>query len=56
MTQRELDLIKNVEATTDKERGIPTLSADKGLYNKLIIFGTPIQKFMLPSKHVFRFL
>ena len=56
MTQRELDLIKNVEATTDKERGIPTLSAGKGLYNKPIRFGTPIQKFMLPSKHVFRFL
>ena len=56
MTQRELDLVKNVEATTDKELGIPTLSAGKGLYNKPIRFGTPIQKFMLPSKHVFRFL
>jgi len=26
------------------------------LYNKPIRFGTPIQKFMLSSKHVFRFL
>ena len=56
MTQRELDLIKNVEATTDKERGIPTLSAGKAFYNKPIRFGTPIQKIMLPSKHVFHFL